>query len=190
MLCGIDKLHSMVYNLSIGNIFLIHSKMNYSISDFKTGQDISTPAKVALWDNIIKRTFGGMDCALRQYEKHSAFGSWKSYKLNGMITYLDELTGGDYGKKHPQIARVGGTLATQFKVKFPAICYLLSNQTITVLDREFDVLSIKEKTVKSPSPKKSSIIDRKKVHSILAEIYSRNLSEEESKFIGETLVSV
>jgi hypothetical protein len=161
--------------------------MSFSISDFKVGQRIDTPAKIQLWENILKRTFGGLDCAMTQYEKYSANGNWQSYKIHGMIGYLDELTGGDYGKNHPQIERVAGTLATQFKKKFSSIHYLMSHSLASnaVLDREFNISPAKPKIV---SQKQTSIIDRSKVYSILSEIYAKNLSVEEVKFIAENLL--
>lgn len=161
--------------------------MSFSIRDFKVGQKINTPAKIKLWENIINKTFGGLDCAITQYEKYNATGNWQSYKINGMINYLDELTDGDYGKKHPQIQRVAGTLASQFKKKFSSIHYLMSHSLSSnpVLDREFNISPTKSKIV---SQKQTTIIDRSKVYSILSEIYSKNLSVEEVKFIAENLL--
>jgi hypothetical protein len=161
--------------------------MSFSISDFKVGQKIDTPAKIKLWENILKRTFGGLDCAMTQYEKFSATGNWQSYKIHGMIGYLDELTGGDYGRHHPQIERVAGTLATQFKKKFSSIHYLMSHSLASnaVLDREFNISSTKPKI---SSQKQTTTIDRSKVYSILSEIYAKNLSVEEVKFIAENLL--
>ena len=163
--------------------------MSFSISDFKVGQRIDTPAKIKLWEYIFKRTFGGLDCAMRQYEKYSATGNWQSYKINGMIGYLDELTGGDYGRNHPQIERVGGTLATQFKKKFPNIHYLMSNSfdSNAILDRQFNISPTKPKIV---TQKQTIAIDRSKTYSILSEIYAKNLSTDEVKFIGETLLNI
>ena len=161
--------------------------MSFSISDFKVGQKIDNPAKIKLWENILKRTFGGLDCAMTQYEKYSATGTWQSYKIHGMIGYLDELTGGDYGKNHPQIEGVAGTLSSQFKKKFCSIHYLMSHSlsSNSVLDREFNISSTKPKI--SPQ-KQTTIIDRSKVYSILSEIYAKNLSVEEVKFIAENLL--
>lgn len=160
---------------------------SYSINDFKTGQSINTPAKIKLWEFILKRTFGGLDCAQDLFEKHSANGTWQSYKLNGMISYLDELTGGDYGKNHPQIERVAGTLAAQFKKKFPSIHYLMSNNS--VLDKQFNISQPKVKEVKVSSSKSFSSIDHSKVYGVLADVYSKNLSTEEIKFIGNKLLN-
>jgi hypothetical protein len=163
--------------------------MSFSISDFKVGQKIDNPAKIKLWENIIKRTFGGFDCAMTQYEKYSANGTWQSYKINGMIGYLDELTGGYYGKNHPQIEGIAGTLATQFKKKFSSIHYLMTHSLASnvVLDREFNISPSKPKIA---SQKQITIIDldRSKVYSILSEIYAKNLSVEEVKFIAENLL--
>lgn len=165
--------------------------MSYSISDFKVGQRIDTPAKIKLWEFIIRRTFGGLDCAMNQYEKYSADGSWQSYKINGMITYMDELTGGDYGRNHERIQRVAGTLAVQFKKKFPSIHYLLSNTTSNnvLLDREFNISPPKPKV--TPTKKlnnQSASINRSKVYSILAKIYEEDLSPAEAKFIGQNIL--
>ena len=162
--------------------------MNFSISDYKVGQRIDTPSKIKLWECIIKRTFGGLDCAMRQYEKYSATGNWQSYKINGMIRYLDELTDGDYGRNHKEIKRVAGTLATQFKKKFPNIHYLMSSplDSNAVLEREFNISPTRPKV---STQKQTITIDRVKVHSILTELYSKNLSVEESKFIGEILIN-
>ena len=161
--------------------------MSFSISDFKVGQRIDTPGKIKLWENILKRTFGGLDCAMTQYEKYSSTGNWQSYKIHGMIGYLDELTGGDYGRNHPQIERVAGTLATQFKKKFSSIHYLMSHSLASnvILDREFNISPTKPKIA---SQKQTTIIDRSKVYSILSEIYAKNLSVEEVKFIAENLL--
>ena len=162
--------------------------MSFSISDFKVGQKINTPAKIKLWECIFKRTFGGLDCAMRQYEKYSATGNWISYKIHGMTEYLDELTDRDYGRNHPQIARVGGTLASQFKKKFTSIHYLMSHSlsSNSVLDREFNISPIKPKI---SSQKQTTIIDRSKVYSILSEIYAKNHSVEEIKIITDMLRS-
>ena len=161
--------------------------MNFSISDYKVGQRIDTPAKIKLWECIFKRTFGGLDCAMRQYEKYSATGNWQSYKINGMIRYLDELTDGDYGRNHKEIKRVAGTLATQFKKKFPNIHYLMSSplDSNAVLEREFNISPTRPKV---STQKQTITIDRVKVHSILTELYSKNLSVEESKFIRENFI--
>jgi len=163
--------------------------MSFSISDFRVGQIIDTPAKTKLWDCIFNRTFGGLDCAMRQYEKYSATGNWQSYKISGMIGYLDELTDGDYGRNHPQIARVGGTLATQFKKKFPSIHYLMSNylDSNSVLEREFNISPTRPKV---STQKQTITIDRSKIYSILSEIYAKNLSTDEVNFIGETLLNI
>jgi hypothetical protein len=171
--------------------------MSFSISDFKVGQRIDTPAKIKLWDNVIKRTFGGLDCAMNQYEKYSATGNWSSYKICGMISYLDELTGGDYGRSHPQIQRVSGTLATQFKKKFPSIHYLMSNPSNSnaILDAHFNISSNNQKAsrVFFPNSPKSSTqtdqIDRSKVYSIISEIFSKNLNSQELAFISKQILS-
>ena len=162
--------------------------MNFSISDYKVGQRIDTPSKIKLWECIIKRTFGGLDCAMRQYEKYSATGDWQSYKINGMIGYLDELTDRHYGKNHIDIKRVAGTLATQFKKKFPSIHYLMSSplDSNAVFDRD---LNISPPRLKIVTQKQTTTMDRPKVYSILSELYSKNLSVEESKFIGEILIN-
>lgn len=161
--------------------------MYFTINDFKVGQRIDTPAKIQLWNNILKRTFGGLDCAMRQYEKYSSTGNWQSYKINGMITYLDELTGGKYGRKDDQIQRVAGTLATQFKKKFPSIHYLMFNSlgNTALLDREFNINPSKGKV----STEKNKIeINYSKCYSILGDIYSKNISEEEAKFISQQML--
>jgi hypothetical protein len=168
--------------------------MSFSISDFKVGQRIDTPAKIKLWDNIIKRTFGGLDCAMIQYEKYSATGNWSSYKICGMISYLDELTGGDYGRSHPQIQRVSGTLATQFKKKFPSIHYLMCNSSSSnaIMDAQFNISSNNQKPSKVSfpnSPKSSIQIDHSKVYSVLSEIFSKDLNPEELAFISKQILS-
>ncbi len=162
---------------------------SYSINDFRTGQNINTPAKLKLWEFILKRTFGGLDCAQELFEKHTLTETWMSYPVNGMITYLDELTGGDYGKNHPQVARVAGTLATQFKKKFPQIHYLMSNTSI--LDREFNICPPKPKEIKVvPNKQSSSVsVNHSKVYAVLADLYSKNLSIEEIKFVAEKLLN-
>jgi hypothetical protein len=161
--------------------------MDFSISDYKVGQRIDTPSKIKLWECIFKRTFGGLDCAMRQYEKYSATGNWQSYKINGMIGYLDELTDGDYGRNHKEIKRVAGTLATQFKKKFPSIHYLMSNSldSNAVFDRDLNISPPRPKIV---TQKQTTTMDRPKVLSILSELFSKNLSVEESKYIGEKLI--
>ena len=163
--------------------------MNYSIRDFKTGQKIDTPAKTKLWDRIFNKTFGGCDCALNQYERYSSNGTWQSYKISGMITYLNELTGGKYGKEHPEIKTVSGTLASQFKKKFSDIYYLMYNRSIntdtSVLDRHFNISAEKNMENNLSSDIK---IDYSKSYAILGELYSKNLSLDETKFIAETLM--
>ena len=163
--------------------------MNFSISDYKVGQRIDTPSKIKLWERIFKRTFGGLDCAMRQYEKYSATGNWQSYKINGMIEYLDELTDRHYGKNHKDIKLVAGTLATQFKKKFPSIHYLMSNSldSNAVLDREFDTSPPRLKIV---TQKQTTTVDRLKVHSTLKEFYAKieNFSIEEKKIIRENFI--
>lgn len=161
--------------------------MYFTINDFKVGQRIDTPAKIQLWNNILKRTFGGLDCAMRQYEKYSSTGNWQSYKIHGMITYLDELTGGKYGRKDDQIQRVAGTLATQFKKKFPSIHYLMFNSlgNTALLDREFNNNLPKEKV---STEKKKIEINYSKCYSILGDIYSKNISKDEAKFISQQML--
>jgi hypothetical protein len=164
--------------------------MPYTIEDFKTGQDISSPAKIELWNQIIKRSFGGLDCAYSQYEKYEASGIWMSYHINGMIMYLDELTGGHYGKKHTNIKTISGTLATQFKKKFTSIHYLMSNSNNSILDRQFNIAPVKEKEIKTHSPKNTNSINHSKVYAALAEIHSKNFSIDEIKFIGNNLLNL
>jgi hypothetical protein len=168
--------------------------MSFSISDFKVGQRIDTHAKIKLWDNVIKRTFGGLDCAMNQYEKYSATGNWSSYKICGMIGYLDELTGGDYGRNHPQIEQVAGTLAVQFKKKFSSIHYLMSNPSNSnaILDAQFNISSNTQKQYKVSVPKSSTQtdqIDRSKVYSIISEIFAKNLNSQELAFISKQILS-
>jgi hypothetical protein len=170
--------------------------MSYSISDFKVGQRIATPAKIKLWDSIFKRTFGGLDCAMTQYEKYSASGSWLSYSINGITTYLDELTGGDYGTDNQRLQTTAGTLATQFKKKFPSIHYLMSNSSgcNPILDAQFNISSSSntQKQSKVSAPKSSTQtdqIDRSKVYSIISEIFAKNLNSQELAFISKQILS-
>lgn len=161
---------------------------SYSINDFKTGQNIGTPAKIKLWEFILQRTFGGPQCAQELFEKHSSTETWMSYPITGMISYLDELTGGDYGKDHPQIARVAGTLSTQFKKKFTSIHYLMTNNSI--LNKEFNISSTKVGNESKTNFNKQSLnINHSKVYGVLADVYSKNLSLEEIKFIGNKLLN-
>jgi len=161
--------------------------MNYTISDFKTGQKIDTPAKIRLWNKIINETFGGYDIAVKQYENHSASRTWQSYKINGMVEYLDQLTGYKYGKEHPAIKTVAGTLSSQFKKKFSDIRYLMYKCLVNV-----DTIISPEKNNEENQffdiEINKSKINKSKCHHILADIYSKNPSISETKFIAETLI--
>jgi len=155
--------------------------MTYSLNDFKTGRKVSTPAKKALWNLIIKRTFGGWDCATNTFESHQSTGTWLGYRINGMVGYLDELTGGDYGKSNPKLERVAGTLARQFKVKFKDIKFLMCGTSYVTIDQALSTPVVPQTKIKKD-------LDRSKVHSVLSYIYSQKLNENELQFISKELV--
>ena len=41
---------------------------NWKVSDFKTGTDITSPQKVQLYENIVKRSFGIWECAAIKFK--------------------------------------------------------------------------------------------------------------------------
>lgn len=157
---------------------------NYSLEDFKTGRTINTDAKIELWNMILTRTFGKVECAISTYEKHYKKGTWDSYKLNGMLSYLDELTGRKYGTDNNKLQIVASTLAVQFKKRFQEICYLVSNYKPT-LERHF----YPQKEEKKEPKLKSININRKKVHLVLSEIYSNDFTPEELSYIASNLTA-
>lgn len=163
--------------------------MNYSLKHFKTGRDVSTPAKRALWDLIVKRTFGGWECVTNTFETRQSEGTWLSYKINGMTSYLDELTGSDYGKNNPELERIAGTLARQFKVKFPEIKFLMSGVPYYYEAPSFNTIDkvLSTSYVKQTKGKKN--IEYSKVYSILSNIHSQQLNESELEFISKQLIS-
>lgn len=168
--------------------------MTYSLNDFKTGREVTTLAKKELWDLIAKKTFGGWDCACNTFESRRSNGTWLSYKINGMIGYIDELTGGDYGEDNKSLQVVAGTLARQFKVKFAEIKFLMcANSVYSAMDQttlQPSTAQIKTKPEKKVKVKEKTKpnLDRAKIYSILSDICSKNLNKDELKFISEQLI--
>lgn len=161
--------------------------MIYTLDDFKTGQIINTAAKRALWSMILTRTFPNVECAISSYEKHYKNGTWDSFKLNGMTNYIDELTGGKYGKDDSKLHIVASTLAVQFKKKFASICHLVSD-TKPTLEEHFSKVEIVKREKHQPSKPKQNI-NLSQSFSILSYIHSHNLSKEELIFIANNLLS-
>lgn len=161
--------------------------MFYTLDDFKTGQIINTPAKMALWSMILTRTFPNVECAISSYERHNKNGTWDSFKLNGMINYIDELTGGKYGKDNSKLHIVASTLAVQFKKKFASICHLVSDSKTTLEEHFSRVEIVNQERQKLSKPKQN--INLSQSFSILSYIYSHNLSKEELTFIANNLLS-
>ena len=164
--------------------------MSYSLSDFKTQRILDTPAKKSLWYMVIERNFGGIECAKNAYETHIKTGRWKSHPITGMCSYIDELTGGDYGTCNSGLQRVAGTLATQFKVRFPEIMYLMTGKPSTTLDEVFFISSSNSNVNKGKKVETFLIeeVDKAKVYSILSDIHSKKLNKEEMKFLSKNLI--
>lgn len=166
--------------------------MSYSLSDFKTRKNVSTQAKKELWKLIIERSFGGIECAKNAYETHYKKGTWQSYIISGMIAYLDELTGNDYGTDNKQLQIVAGTLACQFKKRFPEIMYLMSGTSCSSLNEAFFTSPLNQSKTNKVDVKPKQVfenVDHSKVFSVLAEIYSQKLNEAEKQFIAKNLIN-
>ena len=163
--------------------------MSYSLNDFKTRKNVSTAAKKALWNLVLERTFGGIECAKNAYETHYRKGTWQSYVISGMTQYIDDLTGGDYGKDNSQLQRVAGTLACQFKKRFPEIMYVMSGTSCSSLNETFFTAPPKPNKIEIRPKQVSETIDHSKVFGVLAEIYSKKLNDMEKEFIAKNLIN-
>jgi len=102
----------------------------FDLSDLKTGRNIRTKAKRALFSLITNQVFGGIECLEKKYADKLRYGSqkdWMSEHITGMSQMVDDLTGNKYGVNNQELKTIAGTLASQFKGRTPEVIKFLKD---------------------------------------------------------------
>ena len=123
---------------------------NWKVSDFKTGTDITSPQKVQLYENIVKRSFGSWECAAKKFK----LGGVNNLRCQGMSRVLRDLIDPDnleeearatYGGQENLSLRemeekllktLAGGKANQFKRNFGILYNMHSGNAPSIFDEK------------------------------------------------------
>ena len=120
---------------------------SYSVNDFYSGHNYSTQARSTLWDMVVSRSYASWDCAADKYEKDGP-GGLSGRGMRQVLRYLinpkdlNEQVYERYGrrtdleykvKEEMLLKTLGGTLANQFRSKFPEIYHLHTGKRVSQL---------------------------------------------------------
>ena len=177
---------------------------NWKVSDFKTGTDITSPQKVQLYENIVKRSFGSWECAAKKFK----LGGVNNLRCQGMSRVLRDLIDPDnleeetratYGGQENLSLRemeekllktLAGGKANQFKRNFGILYNMHSGNAPSIFDeKETEDYLNKAFNIDSKPPVKTIStlnIDKSKCYSIKSDIEKllKSANEEEKRFIS------